>query len=78
MEALQAATCNPARYLGMLDKLGTVEKGKIADLVLLEANPLTEISNTQKIYAVVIGGKYIPKSDLQEMLKKVEDTASKL
>jgi predicted amidohydrolase YtcJ len=48
-EALKTATYNPAKFLGMLDQLGTVEKGKLADLVLLDANPLEDIHNTQKI-----------------------------
>jgi len=77
MEALQAATRNPAKYLGQLDSLGTVERGKIADLVLLEANPLADISNTQKINAVVVGGKLIPKSEIEGMLAKVEAAANR-
>lgn len=77
MEALQAATRNPAQYLGLLDQLGTVEKGKIADLVLLDANPLLDISNTQRIDAVVMRGRLIPKSELEAMLAKVEATANK-
>jgi imidazolonepropionase-like amidohydrolase len=52
MEAIQAATLNPARYLGREKDLGTIETGKLADLVLLDANPLDDISNTQKIRAV--------------------------
>lgn len=72
MEALQCATRNPAKYLGMLDTLGTVEKDKIADLMLLEANPLEDIRNTQKIAAVVVGGRLIRKAELQEMLNEVE------
>lgn len=75
MEALQAATLNPARFLGKERELGTVEKGKMADLVLLEANPLVDISNTQKINAVVVRGKLIPKSELQHMLATVEAAA---
>jgi imidazolonepropionase-like amidohydrolase len=67
MEALQAATHNPAEYLGLLDSLGTVEAGKIADLVLLEANPLESISNTQRISAVVLGGRLIPKTELKHL-----------
>ncbi|MGH9845849.1 MAG: amidohydrolase family protein [Blastocatellia bacterium] len=76
MEALQAATLNPAKYLGLLDSLGTVEKGKIANLVLLDANPLAEIGNTQKINAVIVGGKLITKSEIEAMLAKVEAAAN--
>ncbi|MBI4456881.1 MAG: amidohydrolase family protein [Acidobacteria bacterium] len=75
MEVLQAATRNPAKFLGMADSLGTVEKGKVADLVLLEASPLEEISNTQRIAAVIVGGRFISKSSLQGMLAGVEAAA---
>jgi hypothetical protein len=68
MEALQSATRNPAEFLGTLDQLGTVETGKIADLVLLRANPLTNIANTQKIEAVIIGGRLLDQSELRKML----------
>lgn len=77
MEALQAATRNPARFLNKESELGTVEKGKLADLVLLDANPLEDIRNTQKINAVMVGGKLIPKSELQGMLAAVEAAANK-
>jgi tetratricopeptide (TPR) repeat protein len=76
MEALQAATYNAAEFLGMKDSLGTVEAGKIADLVLLEANPLEDIGNTRKIAAVVVNGKYYPKPALDEMLTKIETIAN--
>jgi imidazolonepropionase-like amidohydrolase len=69
LEALQTATRNPAEFLGRLDSLGTIEEGKIADLVLLEANPLEDIRNTRKIYAVILGGKMIQKSSLSEIEK---------
>jgi imidazolonepropionase-like amidohydrolase len=55
-EALRAATLNPALFLG-LDDLGTVEAGKTADLVLLKANPLNDIRNTERIVAVIAGGR---------------------
>lgn len=77
MEALQAATVNPARWLGLEKTLGTVEKGKIADLVLLDANPLDDIHNTQQINAVVVNGRFIPKSELQAMLANIESQARK-
>lgn len=57
MEALQAATRNAAAFFGTLDSLGTVERGKVADLVLLEADPLADIRNTRRIGAVVIHGE---------------------
>ena len=67
MEALESATRNPAAFVGKLDSFGTIEGGKIADLILLDANPLKDISNVQKINAVVFGGKLIPKSSLEAM-----------
>ena len=72
MEALQTATRNPAIYLGLSDLVGTVEIGKKADLVLLEANPLENISNTKRITAVIVGGRLIPKASLEKMLKDAE------
>ena len=77
MEALQAATLNPARYLGKESDLGTLQIGKLADLVLLEANPLEDITNTQRINAVVSNGKLIPKSELQRMLAAIESASNK-
>jgi imidazolonepropionase-like amidohydrolase len=77
MEALQAATRNPARYLGRLDSTGTVEKGKLADLVLLDADPLADIANTQKIDSVILNGRLIPKAELQRMMAEVEAAANR-
>jgi imidazolonepropionase-like amidohydrolase len=68
MEALQSATRNPAHYLGRLADLGTVEKGKLADLVLLDADPLAEIKNTQHIAAVIVRGKLLRQDTLRKML----------
>ena len=67
MEALQTATRNPAQYFDQHDTLGTIEVGKIADLVLLEANPLEAITNTQKIAAVVVAGKLFSQEALQAL-----------
>ncbi len=61
----------------MADSLGTIEAGKIADLVLLEASPLENISNTQKIAAVIANGKVYPKQSLTKMLAGVEAIAGK-
>jgi imidazolonepropionase-like amidohydrolase len=76
-EALRAATLNPARFLGREEELGTVEKGKLADLVLLEASPLGDIRNTQKIAGVVYRGKWLPRAELDNLLKQVEELANR-
>lgn len=75
MEALQTATLNPAKFLGMEGRLGTVEKGKIADLLLLDANPLEDIRNTQKIEAVIVSGRYLSRENLDKLLAEVEKSA---
>ena len=76
MQALQTATLNPAKFLGTTANMGTVEKGKIADLVLLDANPLEDINNTRKIQAVVLAGRYFSRAQLDEMLHGVEVAAA--
>lgn len=76
MEALQAATLNPAKYLGESDRLGTVEKGRIADLILLERNPLEDISNTERIEGVVVNGTFFPRGVLRMMLANIEKVAN--
>ncbi len=75
MEALRAATSNPARFLGESSSRGTVERGKLADLVLLEADPLADIGNTRRVNAVVLNGRYLPKEALQRMLAEAEAAA---
>jgi imidazolonepropionase-like amidohydrolase len=72
MEALQVATKNAAEYYGTLNSAGTVENGKAADLVLLDANPLDSIENTQKIWAVVVNGRLLERKDLDHLLAEVE------
>jgi imidazolonepropionase-like amidohydrolase len=56
MEALQTATRNPAVFTETLKDRGTIEPGKIADMVLLKANPLSRIQNTREIDMVIAGG----------------------
>ncbi len=77
MEALQTATVNSARFLGKEHDFGTVAPGKFADLVLLDANPLVDISNTRKITAVVYRGKLYPRASLDAMLARVWALASR-
>jgi imidazolonepropionase-like amidohydrolase len=68
LEALQTATLNPAKALHATDSLGTVAKGKLADLVLLDANPLADITNITLIRAVVANGRYYDRANLDKML----------
>jgi len=71
LAALQTATINPARFLGRLSDLGTVERGKLADLVLLDKNPLVDIANTRAIAAVVAAGRYLARDELDGILRDV-------
>lgn len=77
LQALQAATLNPAKYFGRTDDLGTVEEGKLADLVLLDANPLEDIANTTRIRAVVADGRLYRRDDLDQILETSEREASR-
>ncbi len=72
MEAIQAATIKPATFLGKKDSLGTVETGKIADLVLIDADPIENINHTRMINSVILGGKLIPIAALRESFRKPE------
>ena len=71
-QALRTATLNPAEFLGRRADFGTVEKGRVADLVLLDANPLEDIHNTRRIAAVVANGRYLSRTDLDRILADVE------
>jgi hypothetical protein len=72
VEALRAATLNPAKFLGLDKTLGTIERGKIADLVLLDADPLADIRNTQRINAVISNGRLFDRKALNKMLAQAE------
>ena len=72
LEALRTATLNPVRALRMADSLGTIAAGKVADLVLLDADPLTDIWNTTKIRAVVANGRYFDRKALDGLLQEAE------
>lgn len=69
--SLEAATKNPAEFFGTLDQTGTVEKGKKADLVLLNANPLEKISNTENRSGVMLKGKYYSQTELNKWLDEI-------
>jgi uncharacterized protein len=66
--ALQAATLNAARALGWQERLGTIAPGKLADLVLLDANPLEDILNTRTIHAVILNGRVVDRAELDALL----------
>jgi imidazolonepropionase-like amidohydrolase len=72
MESLQTATSNPARFLGKESTFGSIEPGKTADLVLLDANPLADIRNTSKIEAVIANGRLFDHAALVLLLTQVE------
>jgi imidazolonepropionase-like amidohydrolase len=76
-EALRAATLNPATFLNRLDSLGTVAPGKLADLVLLDANPLEDIRNTAKVNAVVLRGRLFDRTELDRVLAVIEESTKK-
>lgn len=68
---LAAATRNPAEFFGTLKQTGTIEKGKRADLVLLEANPLQNISNTEKRAGVMVKGRYFTQAEMNKWLDEI-------
>ena len=68
---LEAATKNPSMFFGTLSKVGTIEKGKRADLILLEANPLENISNTERRAGVMLKGKYYTQEELDRWLEEI-------
>ncbi|MBA2259481.1 MAG: amidohydrolase family protein [Acidobacteria bacterium] len=75
LAALQTATLNPARYFSLQQTLGSVAPGQRADLVLLDANPLTDISNVRRIRAVVMAGRLLDRKELDNVLARVKIAA---
>jgi imidazolonepropionase-like amidohydrolase len=76
-EALRSATLNPAKFLGLDKTLGTIEQGKVADLVLLDANPLEDVRNTQRINAVISNGRLFDRKALNKMLAQAESATNR-
>ena len=76
MEALQTATSNPASFFGTESTAGSIAKGKVADLVLLDADPLSDIHNTRKIAAVIANGHLYDRPALDALLKSAEAAAA--
>lgn len=71
LAALQSATLNPPAFFGLDEDFGAVEVGKLADLVVLDANPLADVQNTRRIRTVVTSGRVLSRSDLDATLKAV-------
>jgi imidazolonepropionase-like amidohydrolase len=70
-QALQSATVNVAKYFNLKNS-GMIKTGYVSDLVLLDANPLENIENTQKIAGVMLGKYWLPKQEITAELKKLE------
>jgi imidazolonepropionase-like amidohydrolase/Tol biopolymer transport system component len=67
LEAIRAGTLNGARYIGMEKDLGSIEAGKLADMIILDANPLENIRNSEKIHAVILNGRFYEAENLNEL-----------
>ena len=76
LQALQTATINPARFFGIEKSTGSIQVGKAADLVLLDANPLVDIHNTTRISAVFVRGRMLDRAALDKMLKPRDKVTS--
>lgn len=76
LQALQTATLNPAQFYKKLDEYGTIQPGRVADLLLLRANPLTDIANTRSITAVIADGRYISQQDLDRLRSRLRESAA--
>ena len=73
MEILASATLSPAQYFGMEKELGLVQEGMFADLLMLNANPLESIKNTQQINTVIRHGKVYDRAALDDLLKNLKN-----
>jgi imidazolonepropionase-like amidohydrolase len=77
LAALQAATIRPADFMGRTADMGSVERGKVADMVLLDVDPLKDIHNTTKIRAVWRAGRYLDRPELDQLLDQARRNARK-
>jgi imidazolonepropionase-like amidohydrolase len=77
LDALRTATLGPARFLGRERDYGTVEAGKVADLVVLDADPTDAIDNVRRIWAVVADGRLLDRTALEALLARAEASAAK-
>ena len=78
LQSLQAATVNAAKFMGRWQDFGSVARGKSADLVVLEQNPLQDIRATQAIAAVICRGQFLDKAKLSDLLREAEKRRAEL
>jgi imidazolonepropionase-like amidohydrolase len=67
-EALRAGTANVARFLGL--RTGVIETGREADLVVLDSNPLVDISSTRRVHGVMVRGNWYPAAEIEALLER--------
>jgi len=72
-EALVASTQQAAAVLGESDRRGSIAVGKVADLVILAGNPLSDITNTRRIEGVVVAGRYLSRADIEVRMNAIEN-----
>lgn len=72
LSALRSGTINPATFFGIEDRFGAVKPGKAADLLLLDENPLDDITNSQRIHGVMLQGRWLSRGALNAMLERYE------
>jgi hypothetical protein len=77
LEALQTATLNPAKFYNKNADYGPIQKGRIADLVLLKANPIDDIANSRKISGVIANGRYLSQQDLDQLRSRLKQLAAR-
>ncbi|HEU0140010.1 MAG TPA: amidohydrolase family protein, partial [Bryobacteraceae bacterium] len=77
-EVLRTGTRNVAEYFGTLKETGTVEQGKRADLILLDANPLEDVTNVRRRAGVVVNGRWMAESEIQKRLSELAAAAEKM
>jgi imidazolonepropionase-like amidohydrolase len=70
--AIQTGTINAARFFGAEDRWGTVQEGLVADLILLDSNPLTDVTNSKRIHGVMLRGRWLSRADLDAMLERFQ------
>ena len=78
LQALQASTINGARWLGRESRHGMLAQGSASDLVILDGNPIADISATRRIHGVVVRGRYLDRAKLDSMLEGVARDVSRM